>query len=177
MTIGYHKALVLTALFAGLAYIANNLMLILPNISLAFFIVFLAGYALGSKWGGVTGILAFFLISYFSPFGLAMPQLLAGQLICGGIIGVGGGVAYKIFPVKMKIWWLYPVYALWGLALTGLYMGVISAIDAFIFGPFTERFLLGLGFSILTIVSNLIIFPIMMPILNFVKETIVALEK
>ena len=44
MTSGYTKALVLTALFAGQAFIANFFMLFLPNVSPAFLVIFIAGY-------------------------------------------------------------------------------------------------------------------------------------
>jgi len=172
MTVGYYKSLVLTALFGGLAYLANFFMLIIPNLTLAFFIVFLSGYLLGYRWGFVSGALGFFLISYFNPMGMAMIPILLGQIVFGGITGAGGGLARNIFPVKTKDWRTYLLYALWGLLLSGIYMSVVSFIDAVMYGPFRERFLVGLSFSILTIISNMIIFPIMTPVIKFTSELI-----
>ncbi len=60
MTSGYTKALVLTALFAGQAFIANFFMLFLPNVSPAFLVLFTAAFSLGSGGGMLAGGLGFF---------------------------------------------------------------------------------------------------------------------
>jgi hypothetical protein len=167
---GYTKSLVFTALFAGLAYAGNLFMLILPNVSPAFFIVFMAGYVLGLQWGFIAGGLGFFLISYFSPYGMAMPPLLAVQIIFGGFVGICGALAMSIFPAKLRDWKSYIIYAFWGFATTSIYMGAISLADAALFGPFRERFLLSIGFSMLTIISNIIIFILLAPLNETVRE-------
>ena len=170
MTQGYTKSLVFTALFAGLAYVSNLFMLIVPNVSPAFFIIFLAGYILGSRWGFISGGLGFFLISYFSPYGMAMLPLLAVQIICGGLVGIIGALARIIFPVKASDLRTYVFYGFWGFAATSIYMGAVSLADALLFGPFKERFLISLGFSMLTIVSNIIIFAFLTPLNKTLRE-------
>jgi len=169
---GYTKSLVFTALFAGLAYVSNFLMLIIPNVSLAFFVVFMAGYFLGFRWGAVSGGLTFFLISYFNPYGMAMLPLIIVQILGGAIVGLCGAAAYRIFQIRIKDWRTYPLYSLWGIIASSIYMGLISLADAVLFGPFKERILISLGFSILTIVSNLIIFPVLAPLINSVREIV-----
>lgn len=166
------RALVTSSLLAGLAYVSNFMMLVIPNVSLAFFIVFLAGYSLGLGWGLITGSLSFFLISYFSPFGMALFPLLAVQVICGAVVGAFGSIAYKAYQARLRDPMTYIIYALWGAVATTVYMGGISVADAFLFGPFKERLIISLGFSILTIVSNLIIFPLLVPVLRTVRERI-----
>ena len=170
MTQGYTKSLVFTALFAGLAYVSNLFMLIVPNVSPAFFIIFLAGYILGPRWGFLSGGLGFFLISYFSPFGMAMLPLLAVQIMGGGVTGSIGALARNIFPVRLNDWRTYMLYGFWGFAVTSIYMGAVSLADALLFGPFRERFLIGLGFSILTIGSNIIIFSLLTPLNKSLRE-------
>jgi ECF transporter, substrate-specific component len=169
---GYTKSLVFTALFAGLAYISNFFVLIIPNVSPAFFVIFMAGYFLGFRWGAVTGSLSFFFISYFNPYGMAMLPLLAAQILGGTIVGLCGALAFYIFPIKLKDWRTYPLYALWGIISSSIYMGLVSLADAVLFGPFQERLLISLGFSMLTIVSNLIIFPVLAPLINSVREIV-----
>lgn len=176
MTIGYHKSLVLTALFGGLAYLANFFTLVITNLTPAFFIIFLAGYLLGFRWGFISGALGFFLIAYFNPLGLTLIPILIGQIVCGGIVGAGGGLARKIFPVIVKDWRTYIIYALWGLILPGFYMVAVSLIDAFMYGPFRERFLVGLSFSILTFISNMIIFPVLTPVIKFADDQLQGSE-
>ncbi|MBD3380656.1 MAG: ECF transporter S component [candidate division Zixibacteria bacterium] len=166
------RALVISALLAGLAYVSNFMMLVIPNVSLAFFVVFLAGYSLGLGWGLITGSISFFLISYFSPFGMALFPLLGVQIICGAICGAFGSIAYKAYRVRLKDPITYLIYALWGGVVTTIYMGGVSVADAYLFGPFKERLTISLGFSILTIVSNLIIFPLLVPVLMTVRERI-----
>jgi uncharacterized membrane protein len=170
MTSGYTKALVLTALFAGQAFIANFFMLFLPNVSPAFLVIFIAGYSLGISRGMLSGGLGFFLISYFNPYGMPLLPLLAGQIIFGASVGLCGAVAARITPIKLHSWPTYPLYALWGVLASATYMGGISLIDALLLGPFKQRFLISLGFSMLTIVSNLIIFPLLAPLIKSVRE-------
>lgn len=170
MTSGYTKSLVLTALFAGQAFIANFFMLFLPNVSFAFLVIFIAGYSLGISRGMLSGGLGFFLISYFNPYGLPLLPLLAGQIALGACVGLCGALAARITPIKLHSRAIYPLYALWGVLASGVYMGGVSLIDALLLGPFKQRILVSLGFSILTILSNLIIFPLMVPLIKSVRE-------
>ncbi len=170
MSSGYAKYLVLAALFAGLAYVANFLFLFLPNISPAFIIIFMAGYILGFAWGAASGATGFFLIAYLNPYGLSLLPLLVIQVIGGIIIALCGASAKKITPIRLNQWFGYTIYAFWGFAVSSIYMGFLSITDAFLFGPFVERFLISIGFSIVTIVSNLIIFPILMPLIKSIDD-------
>ena len=170
MTSGYTRSLVLTALFAGLAFIANFFMLFLPNVSPAFLVVFIAGYTLGTGWGMLAGGLGFFLISYFNPYGMPLLPLMAGQILFGACVGLCGALAIRITPIKLQNWPTYALYALWGALASALYMGSVSLIDALLLGPFKQRFLISMGFSILTILSNLIIFPLLVPLMKSVRE-------
>ena len=173
MIVNYTRALVISALLAGLAFVANFLLLLLPNVSLAFFIVFLAGYVLGYGWGMLTGGLAWFLISFYNPYGMAMLPLLIVQILCGALIGLCWAFARKLYAVKVKNWQTYIIYALWGGFVSAVFMGGVSVADAFLFGPFKERLLLGLGFSMLTVLTNIFIFPILSPLVKYVKEIVV----
>jgi hypothetical protein len=158
------------AIFAALVFIFSYAAGFLYNINPSFFIVFTAGFLWGI-WPGVgVGVIGFFLWSNFNPFGPAPLPILIAQLIgisFSAVVGalVAGMLKPKILDARTII-----VLLISGL-LTGLFYHVIvDAVDAWMFQPFWPRFIGGMVFSLITIISNCIIFPLLCPVLIFLYE-------
>jgi hypothetical protein len=67
----------------------------LPNIELTSLMIFLSGFALGSRNGIVVGLITELVFSNFNPLGPAPPAILLAQVCCMMLIGAVGGVAAR----------------------------------------------------------------------------------
>jgi len=158
------------AVFAALVFVFSYFSIFLYNLNPSFFIVFLSGFLWG-LWPGVgVGVIGFFLWSNFNPMGPAPIPLMLSQLVgisFSALIGVGVRKLNFSKSVNLK---LILTLILSGL-LTGLfYHLVVDVVDAFLYQPFWPRLIGGMLFSLITIISNSILFPILCPVLIFLYE-------
>jgi hypothetical protein len=159
-----------TAVFAALVFILSYFSVYFYNVNPAFFLVFAAGFLWGYPAGLGVGIIGWFLWSNFNPFGPAPFPLLTAQIIgisCTAVIGH----AVKRF-VSVEKW---NRRLIWILALAGFLSGLlyhlpVDITDAALYQPFWPRLIGGLIFSLITIVSNSIIFPLFYPALVFLHR-------
>jgi len=86
------------ALFAALAAALGFLFAPVPNIELLSFSLFAAGYALGFSGGVAAALLAVLLYYGLNPYGssLAIPPLLAAQLLAGAFIAALGALFARL---------------------------------------------------------------------------------
>ncbi|MCD6379025.1 ECF transporter S component, partial [bacterium] len=86
------RRIILTALFTSLAVVLGYILAAVPNVELMTLTVFLSGVFAGPRYGAVTGILSITLYSFFNPFGISLPPLLAAQITGFLVVGVVGGL-------------------------------------------------------------------------------------
>jgi hypothetical protein len=155
------------AVFAALVFIFSYGSVFLANVNASFFIVFAAGFLWGVGPGIGVGLIGFFLWSMFNPFGPVVFPLLLSQLIGISISGILGALFAKIinpgkYTARDGVW----------LVLAGFLSGVtyhifVDIVDAWLYQPFWPRLIGGMVFSLITIVSNCIIFPLFYPAMAF----------
>jgi len=164
------KILTRVAVFAALVFVFSYFSMFLYNINPAFFIVFSAGFLWG-VWPGVgVGVIGFFLWSNFNPMGPAPFPLLISQLIGISFSAPIGAVVGRIMIPKSISFKSVVILSISGLLTGLLYHVVVDTIDALLYQPFWPRLIGGMLFSLITIVSNSILFPILCPVLVFLYK-------
>jgi hypothetical protein len=164
------KILARVAVFAALVFVFSYFSVWLYNVNLAFFIVFSAG-CLWGLWPGIgTGVIGFFLWSNFNPFGPAPFPLLISQLIGISFSAVLGVALSGFIHARGRGAQRMLILSACGLASGFGYHLIVDVVDALLYQPFWPRLIGGLVFSLITIVSNCIIFPLFYPALDFLRE-------
>ncbi len=158
------------AVFAALVFVFSYFAIFLYNINPSFFIVFLSGFLWG-VWPGVgVGVIGFFLWSNFNPMGPAPFPLLLSQLVGISIAAPIGAAVRKINFSKSANFKMILILALSGLLTGLLYHVIVDVVDALLYQPFWPRLIGGMLFSLITVISNTILFPILCPVLVFLYE-------
>jgi uncharacterized membrane protein len=159
------------ALFAALVYVLSWATTFLPNVSLIFFLVFTAGYVWGTIAGMIVGAVGMGLWTAFNPFGPAMPPIMIAQIGGAAMSGVVGGLATiyglnrQALPIRTAI------LAICSLICTVLFFLPVNLVDAWLFQPFWPRFISSSLWSLISVGSNLIIFPLLYPVLAHLYAT------
>jgi uncharacterized membrane protein len=151
----------------------KHFLIAIPNVELVTMTIFLAGYILGSLKGTIIGVVAEFLYSILSPYGIASLPLLLAQMLAMGIVGYWGGLLFR-FHKKFK----NEIVKIFSLGLAGFFLTVLFDIlttlsfSIFmaesipkIFASFVASFTIGLPFSITHILLNTIIFMTLLPLI------------
>jgi uncharacterized membrane protein len=159
---------ILIALGISLGYA----LLEIPNVELITATVFMGGYLLGKIRGMAIGFITEALFSLFHPYGPSPFPLFMAQIVSMGFTGFLGGWMRK----KHSFW------KPWHFALAGVFSTALFAVlttMSFVWtvhmrwAQIPQSFLFGLGFYILHLASNGLIFltliPIMVKKLSFKK--------
>ncbi|SYZ73112.1 membrane hypothetical protein [Candidatus Zixiibacteriota bacterium] len=155
------------AIFAALVFIFSYVSVFIANVNPAFFIVFAAGFIWGAGPGIGVGVIGFFLWSLFNPFGPVVFPLLISQLLGISFSAIIGAVVGKVitpdkFTAKISLWLITAGF------LSGLFYHIfVDVVDAWMYQPFWPRLIGGAVFSLITIISNCIIFPLFYPALAY----------
>jgi len=136
----------------------------IPNIELVTATVFISGFLLGIRAGFLVGLLTESIYSLFNPYGAAAPPLFIAQVVSMSITGMMGGIIGKGnmgFKKRDLI-----IFGLAGLVST-LIFASLTTLSFLIFTGLSLKKLLGigLGFYITHIVSNTIIFILIVPLI------------
>lgn len=160
---GKHTARV--ALFSALAYVAALASIYIPNVSLIFIVVFVSGVLWGLKAGLIVGAVGEFLWTFFNPYGLAPFPIAAAQI--GGMMLVGalGVVVYRSAVLNRVGPRGFFVFGFLGLASGLAFQLILTGVDTWLYGQSWQYFVTGLGFSMATIISNMLIFPACYPLI------------
>lgn len=158
------------AIFAALVFIFSYFSAFLYNVNPAFFIVFMAGYLWGFSSGAAVGAIGFFLWSSFNPMGPAPLPIMVAQLI--GIVpsGLIGALMRHFFNLEKWNYLTALLLIMAGLLTAVLYHIPVDVMDAYLYQPFWPRLIGGTVFSLITVVSNCIIFPMFYPVLAFMSK-------
>ena len=139
----------------------------IPNVELVTATIFLSGYFLGLKEGILVGICTEGLYSLLNPFGLAAPPLFLAQIISMGFAGFAGAVFCKHRSMKGII---YPIQlGIVGFGLTLLF-AASTTLSFVLFIELSARqiigsFIYGMGFYITHLMTNTLIFIILVPVI------------
>ncbi len=149
------------ALFSALIYVLSWATSYLPNVSLAFFIAFSAGFLWGILPGATVGIIGMGLFTAFNPYGPAHPYLMITQMGGMACCGVMGGLfSHSAWPGSHRRT-LALALALNGLVCTVLYFLPVNLVDAWLFGPFWPRFVTSWTWSLISVGANILVFPLL----------------
>ncbi|MDD4051357.1 MAG: hypothetical protein PHR28_05595 [candidate division Zixibacteria bacterium] len=152
------------ALFSALAYVAALVSVYIPNVSLSFVVIFTAGTLFGFKTGLAVGGLGEFLWTVFNPLGMApvpttCAQVAAMMLIGGsGVLAAGRSYSIRTSPLG------FAAYALFGLMTGLIFQIIVNGVDTLLYGRSWKYFAAGLVFSLATIISNAVLFPLFYPV-------------
>lgn len=152
------------AVFSALIYVVSWGTVYLPNVNLVFFLVFSAGFLWGPLPGAMTGLIGMGLWSNLHPFGPALIPIMIFQTLGAGASGLVGAAFRKSRWNSLGRAALTTRLVLLSFVCTALFFVPVSAVDAWLFGPFWPRFLIGLAWSLVSLVSNALIFPLLFPV-------------
>jgi hypothetical protein len=145
--------------FSALAFGVNAPFLAIPNIELFSLALFLSGVFLGLKEGLAVGLVAGTIFVFFNPNG---PQtiLLVGlaQITGFALFGLSGGLLRRLIIGKTPGRRLAALMIFVGATLTLWYDLTTNLSFAVLFGPFWPTLIGGLGFALIHIISNAVIF-------------------
>lgn len=151
------------ALFSALAYVAALVSVYIPNVSLSFIVIFASGALFGFTTGLAVGGLGEFLWTMFNPLGMApVPMIcaqVAGMVLVGGLGAAASGRSYATRATMAGFFW----YALFGLAAGLIFQIMVNGADTLLYGRSWGYLTAGLVFSLATIVSNIVLFPLCYP--------------
>ncbi len=158
------------AVFSALVFAGSYMAVWIPNVNPCFFIIFTAGFVWGA-WAGITvGVIGFFLWAILNPYGPSPPFLLLSQLVGISFSGLIGAITAGVLrPCR----WSFKTAII--LAIAGFGSGLcyhlaVDSVDALIYQPFWPRLIGGLVFSLITVLSNTIMFPVLYPVLAFLAK-------
>ncbi len=169
------------AVFAAIAVALGLTLIAVPNVELVTATFFAAGYFLGVRRGVVTALVGEFLFSVLNPFGAAPPPLLIAQLTGMAIAAAAGatlGRRLAKFPPVLQML----LFGALGLAVTFCF-DFLTTVSFLIFAGLSKATLLasliyGLGFYVLHMVGNTLIFALFMPfVLKFLEKFVPGLAR
>ncbi len=163
------KRVAAVGVFSALAYVGSFVLMSIPNATLSILLIFFAGYYLGVTGGALAGIMSALLISLFNPYGLAMLPILGAQVLAYLIIGALGGLFTNRLGHYDYRTGVVPL-SLLGLLTALIYQVPVSVADAWLLGPFWARLAMSGGFALITIVSNILFFVLLFPLLAKLKK-------
>lgn len=163
------RSVAAVGVFSALAYVGSFVLLTIPNATLSILLVFYAGYFLGIRGGVLVGMVSAAMISLFNPYGLAMLPIFVSQIAAYMVIGGVGGLLMDSLSGDNHHRQLISL-ALLGLLTALIYQVPVSLADAWLFGPFWERLAISGGFALITIVSNMLFFVLLFPVLAKLKK-------
>lgn len=153
------------ALFAALAYVLAYASVFIPNVSLIYIVFFAAGVVYGLRIALMISGIGEFIWTVFNPLGMAPVTTTIAQVIAMMVVGALGATLYRSKFVQAVSVKGIIIFTLYGLAAGFIFQAILNGVDAWLYGPFWEYLISGLGFAVLNIVSNAVIFPIFYPVI------------
>jgi len=152
-------------LFVALAIALKLPILQIPNVEFFTFVVFSSGYLLGLLEGGVVGGLSILIYTTFNPYGFPPFPIALSQIISMIIIGVIGGLVFRIgLTLFLKVS-TFILMGFWGVSLTLFYDLLTNLAVAYTVGQFIPVMVAAIPFSLVHVGSNAVIFVVLTPLL------------
>jgi uncharacterized membrane protein len=162
-----------TAILIAICVVLGYLFLAIPNLEMITAGIFISGVWMGAGTGALIGFLAEAIYSLSNPMGFPPPPLLIAQLISMSLVGLCGGLmrglVYKNRYFTRKAWFRHVLLASIGLMLT-LIFDLLTTISFPISAGFSVQqmgitLVLGIPFMALHLVSNTLIFTLVVPVI------------
>lgn len=157
------------ALFSALIYVLSWSTAFLPNVNFAFLIAFTAGYLWGAVPGIMVGGVGMWLWTSFNPYGPAALPIAAAQVIGMAACGLVGYMSRRMMGYsgtgRSRL-----VLGVAGLICTLAFYLPVSLLDAWLFQPFWPRLIFGLPYVGISLVANLILFPLSLAIIVQIRK-------
>jgi len=159
------RKIAFTAAFVALA-VGGGFAEQIPNVEIVTMTVFLAGALLGPVSGLVAGILTAYLFSVLNPLGATPNSILIARILAWGICGAVAGV----LPIRREVSIMSQIMlGAYGMLLTIVYQFLMAASYAIStnlnWNAVLANLAIGVWFSGLHVLSNTLIFAIILPIL------------
>lgn len=164
------------ALFAALVYVLSWGTSYLPNVNFVFFIVFAAGFLWGAVPGMAVGAVGMGLWTLFNPYGPATLPVMAAQVVGASLSGPIGAWFRQMGWRGVSAHRMVSVLLVTAAICTLLYYLPVGLVDAWVFGPFWPRFLGGAIWAGISLVANMIIFPLLFPAVRYLYHRGWALQ-
>jgi uncharacterized membrane protein len=158
------------AIFSALIYVFSYATLYLPNIKVIFFVIFSAGFLWGSISGALVGALGMGMWSMFNPYGPAAFPIFLAQVAGAAACGPVGSLLSKCHWHAMHRNMLVIALAGCSIICTILFFLPVNVVDAWVYQPFWPRFISALPWTLISLVSNIFIFPLLFPVTRFLYE-------
>ncbi len=149
------------AMFSALCYVLAWLCFYLPNFNLIFFVVFTAGFLWGPSAGVTVGMIGMGMWTMFNPFGPADPAIMLAQVFGMSISGVVGALFRAYGRWEKAGWQRITKLVLASLICTVMFFLPVSIADAWVYQPFWPRLISGIIWSLWSVLSNAIVFPLL----------------
>lgn len=152
------------ALFSGLIYVFSWGTSFFPNMNLIFFIVFSAGFLWGALAGATVGIIGMGLWTTLNPYGPAAFPIMLAQVLGAGLSGVVGAiVSHSPWRTSSRVS-MTVLLCVSAFSCTMAFYLPVNLVDAWLFQPFWPRFITGAIWMLISLVTNLLIFPLLFPV-------------
>ncbi len=152
-------------------------LLSVPNVEFFSFIVFSSGYLLGMIEGMIVGVVSISIYTTIvTPYGLPPFPIAIAQIFSMALIGFAGGLVSKFDFWTLKSGSSFPsllsflVFGISGLILTIVYDLFTNLAVAFVTGQFLPVMIAAIPFSLIHILSNIIIYVVLTPLLLRMSE-------
>ncbi|HVP37390.1 MAG TPA: ECF transporter S component [Terriglobales bacterium] len=159
------KKIAKMGVFTALPIVLKIPILQIPNVEFFTFVVFTSGFLLGIIEGGIVGALSMSIYTVFNPYGLAPIPIAIAQVLSMFIIGISGGLFFSLRFFRGVITVTFIWMGLAGLILTLLYDFLTNSGVAIVMGKFLPVMLAAVPFSLTHLISNVIIFVLLTPVL------------
>jgi uncharacterized membrane protein len=161
--------------FTALSIVLGYLMAYIPNIEVFTMMIFLSGFIMSEKEGAIIGLLSASIFAFFNPLGPSPPPLFIYQLIHYSLTGILGGLTKDFLRNKeyfkpKKDLYIFRILLLFG--SMGAIITFIFDILSTLFGGFVvsvtidyfiATYLLGIVFTTIHLVGNVLIFIFLLP--------------
>ena len=163
----------LASLLIAVAVSLGYMLAGVPNVEMMTVALFVSGFLLGARYGAVIGGFSAGLYSLFNPLGLALPPLLAAQVVGFAVTGAAGGLIGPVIAQMSKRLPAAVCAGVLGFLLT-LFYDLLTNIGAFFVMAGTKELAglvkfvsAGLAFMGLHLLWNTVLFAVVVkPTLN-----------
>ncbi len=146
-------------IFSALVFGVNVPFLVIPNVEVFSLALFLSAVLLGIGDGLAVALVAGMIFVLFNPNGPQTVPLVALAQVTGFLLfGLAGGLLRQVILRHQESIRVALLLAVCGLVLTFIYDLTTNLAFAITFGPFWPSLIGGLGFSLIHIISNTVIF-------------------
>jgi len=174
------RKLVLMALFVAVAVSLNYLLIYIPNVKLFNFVIFTSGYLLGVWEGAIVGTMAMFIYTTFNPYNLGMfppLPLVAAQVFSMATMGAVGGLVFKFRLFNFSKFSAYLLMASLAIVFTLFYDLLTTLSSAFLFGKLLPTLIAGIPFTLVSLISNTIVFMVLTPLLPKLQHMLASSDQ